>query len=154
MWRSSTTTIGSAAAIFHLRPPEEKEPEYQREYRPAYGVVPEVMRVGVVVTVRAVQQGLRRRLGTVAHGRPDVALLCVVGLRAGGALPLGLQQRVPDQRDVQRRRVELQHLDDPAVRLDAERGDVEQHPGYVQPGAQQERQQLAEVVDLRAESRD
>src|SRR5215469_4903241 len=80
MWRSSTTTIGSASAIFRLRPPEEEEPECQREYRPAYGVVPEVMRVGVVVTVRAVQQGLRCRLGAVAHGHPLVAQLSVVGL--------------------------------------------------------------------------
>src|SRR5260370_20941412 len=148
MCKSSTTTIGSATAVLRLRSPEEEESTRDRDRRPGYGVVPEVTRVGIVVTVCAVQLVLLRGARLMAQGGPHVAEPGVVRLRAGGALPLGLQQRVPDQRDVPGRRVELQRHDAPPVRLDAERSDAEDHARGVQPGAQQKRQQLAEVVDL------
>src|SRR6202020_2714604 len=100
MCRSSTTTIGSTTAVLRLRSPEEEEPDDQRDHGPAYGVVPEVIRVRVVVAVGAVHElRLGRRRG-MARVDPDPAQMLVVGLGAGRAVPLGGQQRVPDQRDV------------------------------------------------------
>src|SRR6266436_817874 len=102
MCRSSTITIGSAAAILRLRPPEVEEADHHGEHRPAYGVIPVVVRVGDRMAVRAVEQVRLREMN------PLRALRRVERLRAGLALALGFQQGVADQGDVERGRVELQ----------------------------------------------
>src|SRR6266545_8414078 len=63
------------------------------------------------------------------------------------------QQRVPAQLDVDVPRIDLQHLDHPGVILEAglQVGDAEDDAGEIEPGAQQERQQLGDVPCERAQ---
>src|SRR5580693_4295207 len=63
--RSSTTTIGSAAAILILRSPEDKEPRDYRQQRPADSPQPQAVvaddpvAVGTVGQVRVIQGDIR-----------------------------------------------------------------------------------------------
>src|SRR5260370_3089880 len=146
--------MGSATAVPRLRSPEETEPYDDGDHRPADGVVPEVSRVGSdVVAVRAVELVLLRRALLVADRVPQSASGQVERLAPGRTLPLAGQHGVPDQRDVEGRRVELEQRDYLAAGRVEESLDAEQNTGHVEPRAHQERQQLAEVVDLRAEAR-
>src|SRR5487761_331791 len=53
--RSSTTTIGSATAVLHLRPPEEHEPDRQHDDRPGRAGQPQAGLAGNRVAVGAVE---------------------------------------------------------------------------------------------------
>src|SRR6266581_9359335 len=102
MCRSSTITIGSAAAILRLRPPEVDEADQHSDHCPAYGVVPVVARVSHRMAVGAVIEDLGR-VPRMVMG-PLQALRRVEGHRAWLAQPLRFQQGIAYQRDVQRGR--------------------------------------------------
>src|SRR5215469_4441467 len=156
--RLSTTTIGSATAVPRLGPPEEEEPAHGRDHGPPDCVPPELghadhrMTVGAVVDdlIREHVRGDVELSGAAVHRAPQR----VVGVIAGHADALLLQQRVPDQRDVDGRGVDLQQVGDRRVvvqdlaRGQRQRGlDAEDNAGSVHPGPDDERQQLADVVE-------
>src|SRR5215468_4358882 len=156
--RSSTTTIGSATAVPRLGPPEEEEPGDDRHHGPGHRVPPEGRLADHRVAVGAVVDDF-----VLEHARRDVELRRVavhraprraVGVVAGHADALVLEQGVPDQRDVDGRGVDLQQVRQPRVvvedlaRDQRERGlDAEDDARGVHPGTDDERQQLADVVE-------
>src|SRR5215813_2858980 len=112
--RLSTTTIGSATAVPRLGPPEEEEPGDDRHHGPARRVPPQSRRADHRVAVGAevddlALEDIRRDVelrGVAVHRAPDR----VVGVVAGHADALVLEQGVPDQSDVDGRRVDLQQV--------------------------------------------
>src|SRR5690348_4917805 len=142
-------TVGSApsaagplaTAIPRFRLPEEDEPYYQRHDRPADAPQPQrvhrhrPMAVGTVFQVR------------LFPGVVEGAIRGVVRLAARPADSLRLQYRVPYQADIDRGGVDLQQVRDRRMMPQrADRLDAEHDPGGVQPGPDEERQQLAEVL--------
>src|SRR5215475_14546147 len=112
--RLSTTTIGSATAVPRLGPPEEEEPGDDRHHGPARRVPPEGWSADHRVAVRAVVDDLAREHVRGNMELPRVAVHRaphrVVGVVAGHAGALVLEQGVPDQRDVDGRGVDLQQV--------------------------------------------
>src|SRR5215831_5840930 len=112
--RPSTTTIGSATAVPRLGLPEQEEPGDDRHHGPADRVPPQRRRADHRVAVRAVVDDLAREhvRGNVELHRVAVhrAPHRVVGVVAGHAGALILEQGVPDQCDVDGRRVDLQQV--------------------------------------------
>src|SRR5487761_1575927 len=115
--RSSTTTIGSATAVLPLRPPEEDEAHDQDHDRPERAEQPQAGLADQRVAVGAVEQVRGEELLGCAGRRVVVRRAQGLVVRPGPrhALPLRLQQRVPRQRDVDRRRVVLQDPGDRRV---------------------------------------
>src|SRR5215469_13995805 len=159
--RSSTTTIGSATAVPRLRPPEEHEANHHRQQRPAHRVQPQGgladYRVAVGAVVDDLALELRRRDMEFRRAAVHRAPQRVVGVVARHADALLRQQGVPDQRDVDGGGVDLQQIGQVLVvvqrlaRDQRERGrDAEDDARGVQPGADDERQQLADVVEARS----
>src|SRR5215471_19740621 len=159
--RLSTTTIGSATAVPRLGLPEEEEPGDDRHHGPAHREPPEGRLADHRVAIGAVVDDLARE-----HVRGNVELRGltvhrathgVVGVVAGHAGALVLEQGVPDQRDVDGRGVDLQQVRQVRVVVEdlagdqRERGrDAEDDARGVHPGADDERQQLADVVEARS----
>src|SRR6516225_7640025 len=156
--RSSTTTIGSDTAVPCLGPPEEEEPGDDRHHGPPDRVPPELghadhwMAVGAVVDDLVCEhlRGDMELSGAAVHRAPQR----VVGVIAGHADPLVLQQRVPDQRDVDGRGVDLQQggerrmVVQDLARGQRQRGlNAEYDTGGVHPGPDDERKQLTDVVE-------
>src|SRR5258708_3542258 len=106
--RSSTTTMGrSATAVPRLRAPEEQEAYDDRHDCPAHAVEPEGGDAREVrVAVRTEGRNVSR------YDVVELAVGGVVRLGAGHGVPVLPQQRVPDQRDVDRGRVDLQQVRD------------------------------------------
>src|SRR6516162_2867445 len=156
--RLSTTTIGSATAVPRLGLPEEEVPDDDRHHGPGHREAPEDRLADHRVAVGAVVDDLARE-----HARRDVeprgvavhrAPYRVVGVVAGHAGALVGEQGVPDQRDVDGRGVDLQQVGQVRVvvedlaRDQRERGlDAEDDARGVKPGTDDERQQLADVVE-------
>src|SRR5215468_4441926 len=159
--RLSTTTIGSATAVPRLGLPEEEEPDDDRYHGPAHRESPESLLADNWVAVGAVVDDLAREhvrgnvelRGVAVHRAPHR----VVGVVAGHAGALVLEQGVPDERDVDCRGVDLQQVRQARVVIEdlardqRERGrDAEDDPRGVHPGADDERQQLADIVETSA----
>src|SRR5215831_15323117 len=156
--RSSTTTIGSATAVPRLGPPEEEEAGDDRHHGPGGRVPPQSRGADHWVAVRAVVDDLAREhvrgnmelRGVAVHRAPHR----VVRVVAGHAGALVLEQGVPDQRDVDGRRVDLQQVRQVWVVVEDLAGDqgersrdAEDDARGVHPGPDDERQQLADVVE-------
>src|SRR5580704_18227899 len=120
MCRSSTITMGSATAVSRLRSPEEEEADHHGGNGPPDGVVPEMAGVGVVVTVGAVVLEAGRGVHLMAKSVPGMAQRAAERLAARRTESLALQQRVADQGDVQRGRIDLEQDDSPAVSPDVQ----------------------------------
>src|ERR1700733_8453932 len=106
--RSSTTTMGrSATAVPRLRAPEVQEADHDRHDRPAHAVDPEGG------DAREVRMAVRAEGRNVSRYQVvELAVVRVVRLGPGHGVPVLLQQRVPDQGDVDRGRIDLQQVRD------------------------------------------
>src|SRR6266568_1309497 len=130
-----------ATAVPRFRLPEEHEPHHQRHDGPADAPQPQLVHrhrpvaVGTVFEVR------------LFPGVVEGAIRGAVRLASRPADSLRLQYRVPYQADVNRGGVDLQQVSDRRMMTQRADGlDAEHDPGEVQPGPDEERQQLAEVV--------
>src|ERR1700722_14969428 len=109
--RSSTTTMGrSATAVPRLRAPEEQEADHDRHDCPAHGVDPQG---GDARQVRVAVRAEGRNVS--GYEVVELALGAVVRLGAGHGVPVLPQQRVADQRDVDRGRIDLEQVRDGRV---------------------------------------
>src|SRR5450631_3255887 len=126
--RSSTITMGLATAVPRFRAPDVEEPDDERQDRPAHGIQPEVGMAHEGRAVRAVVEVPGRFV--VVEGAQAV----VVRRGARDAQPLRLEQRGPDQRDVDGGRIDLEDIGELVVlgeavqRLDAEHDTRGVHP--------------------------
>src|SRR4051812_42100110 len=138
------TLVPLATAIPRFRFPEEKESRHQGYHGPGRGEHPQLgsrdrgVAVGAEVDLLAV-------IVEIAEPR-------VERLAARSGHPLGLQDGVADQGDVDGGRVDLQQVADRRmVAQRTDRLDAVHDPGGVHPGPHQEWDELTEVIRARAQ---